>query len=688
MKKDRFLILLATLLIAAMMPSCSGVPTDDEFGGDSEQEASDGGDTEEDTSAEADSEDEDLELEDDTKVAKELNEDKLLDEDPVEESNSGSSSSDGKTAAKDEDPIADNSVVSSNESSVGASDNNEASSSSGGIAQISNIRFEANEGAGSIIIEGSKPLEFSSRNNESSNQYIIEIQNAKLPKDLTRPFITKDFQSQIGSIDAYQNPGSDSVNVVIQLRSGAGQPSSHSEGSSIIVVPSGNGSSALAGNSENSDVNILSSRNLDDFLSANLKFYGKKISIEVQDIDVRSAINLIAEETGANLVMSDSVTGKLAIKLKDVPWDQALALILRTKKLGYTRQGNVLRISPMSEIKQEEEDTLKMAESRRKVEPLKVQMIPINYAKISELQGQLKPVMSDRGSIVADSRTNSIIVTDTEEILDRAKKIISSLDLAPAQVLIEGKLVEARENFNKRVGINWGLSGMPVTLGDGANGPMNLTPNLNIRPSGVNSGSLGFSLTMGTLDVLGDINAVLSLEENEENVRVISSPRIVTLHNEQASITQSASVPVLASVNMKDGTKSYKDLNLKMDLRVTPEIANNGVVQLKVDITREFLGSVRDDGSAGSHHRTASTKVMVKSGQTAVIGGIYQNDSSQLEGGVPWLKEIPIIGFLFRGRSYHKDKTELLLFLTPRVLSQAGAPVMAKDLGEAPTSKE
>ena len=480
------------------------------------------------------------------------------------------------------------------------------------------------------------------------------------------------------------------------MREGEGEPTSQSDGNTIIIIPpSAIHDAAKVVNSENqSDVfategpsgGILSSKNLEQFLSGNMKYYGKKISIEMRDIEVRNAINLIAEESGANLIMSEGVTGNLALKLRSVPWDQALVLILKAKKLGYTRQGNVLRISPMTEIKQEEEDAMKLVDTRRKIEPLKVQMIPINYAKISDLQGQIKTVITDRGNIVADSRTNSLIITETEEFLDRAKKIISSLDVAPAQVLIEGKLVEARESFNKRLGIHWDVSGAPISLGNGPNGPINMTPNLNIRPGKLTGGSLGFNLSLGTLDILGDLNAVLALEEEEENVRVISSPRIVTLHNEEASITQTATVPVVVSENTKDGAKTYKDLDLKMDLKVVPEIANNGVVQLKVDISRQFLGAIRSDGSAGSHTRSAKTKVMVKSGQTAVIGGIYQNDSSQLDSGVPFLKDIPFIGFFFRNGNFHKDKTELLLFLTPRILSQAGSTMVSQDVG-SPSSE-
>lgn len=727
-----FLRKFILICLYAFILSCAGKPVDDEgdisldeaelSSSDGSELSDSGGDNN--ASAEASDDPENLEkdLENEQKVA--AGGDPLLDEDPLLEENkkdqvtkdpqldssNQAQSVDQATpppvvAEETKDPLletppAESTPAISNapkESDFNTSSNSATSDltpTQSSTTEISNIRFEGNEGGGSVVIDGNQPLDYSSRFNSQSHQYIIEIRNAKLPNQLKRPFITKDFQSSVGSIDAFQDPNGEVVKVVVQLREGASEPAIHAEGKSIIVVPAGGGggggtssdptkmaAAEEEGVSDSSFANdtsamngILNSNNLSQFLSGNMKYYGKKISIEVKDIEVRNAINLIAEYSGANLVMSEGVTGSLALKLKNVPWDQALILILKAKKLGYTRQGNVLRISPLSEIKQEEEDAMKLAESRRKIEPLKVQMIPINFSKISDLQGQIKSIITDRGSIVADTRTNALIITETEEVLDRAKKIISSLDIAPAQVLIEGKLVEARESFDRKIGINWDIVGQPRSVGDA-----NMTPTLNIHPTQLGSASLGFNVTLGTLDVLGDLTSILNLEEKEENVKVISSPRIVTLHNEQASITQSATIAALVSQGAVPGlgtTKTYKDLTMKMELNVTPEVANNGVVQLKVDITREFLGAIRDDGTASPHSRSAKTKVMVKSGQTAVIGGIYQNDGSQLETGVPFLKDIPIIGFLFRGRTFHKDKTELLLFLTPRVLSQAGSSNM------------
>lgn len=588
---------------------------------------------------------------------------------------------------------------------------NAANSMKSGVGEksvIKNIRYEENDGGGTVIIEADAPMTYTTRFNDQTKQFVVEVENTKLPKSLKRPYNTRDFNSSVGSIDSYQSPGSDVARIVIQMRDGASEPTVQQEGNSILVV-TGTKGMPLAENNESTDINaeggdsgtniddedsapqiskrgILSANNLQEFLSSNMKFYGKKISIEVKDIPIRDAINLLAEESGANLVLSESVSGSLSLKLRKVPWDQALIMILRAKKLAYTRQGNILRITAMSEIKAEEEEALKFAESKRKADPLVIQMIPVNYAKIGDLQAQIASLSSERGKVVADSRTSAIIVTDTEEVIERIKKMVASLDIPPAQVLIEGKIVEARETFEKKVGIQWDMYGSENTIGNNANGPSTLTPALSVSP-GINRGtSLGFTLRIGNLDVLGDLNAMLSLEEREDNVKIISSPRIVTLHNEKASIVQSSQIPIITSTDsadLKTRTRNATFKNIRMNLDVTPQVANNGNVILDVNVQREFLGAIVDEdtGAAPIHNREAKTKVMVKNGQTAVIGGIYQNDASNNEAGVPFLKDIPIIGFFFRSDNYRKDKTELLLFLTPRILSQIGATqVSGKEL--------
>jgi type IV pilus assembly protein PilQ len=601
--------------------------------------------------------------------------------------------------ATNEIPPPDDFVQKNNSSSNSAA--NSMKSGVGEKSVIKNIRYEENDGGGTVIIEADAPMTYTTRFNDQTKQFVVEVENTKLPKNLKRPYNTRDFNSSVGSVDAYQSPGSDVARVVVQMRDGATEPSVQQEGNSILVVTGSKGMPLADSGDLSTDINadgggdmggggddddstpqisrrgILSANSLQEFMSSNMKFYGKKISIEVKDIPIRDAINLLAEESGANLVLSESVSGSLSLKLRKVPWDQALIMILRAKKLAYTRQGNILRITAMSEIKAEEEEAMKFAESKRKADPLVIQMIPVNYAKIGELQGQIASLSSERGKVVSDSRTSAIIVTDTEEVIERIKKMVSSLDIPPAQVLIEGKIVEARETFEKKVGIQWDMYGTENTIGNNANGPSTLTPSLSISP-GINKGtSLGFQLRIGNLDVLGDLNAMLSLEEREDNVKIISSPRIVTLHNEKASIVQSSQIPIITSsesADLKTRSRNATFKNIKMNLDVTPQVANNGNVILDVNVQREFLGAIVDEdtGAAPIHSREAKTKVMVRNGQTAVIGGIYQNDASNNEAGVPFLKDIPILGFFFRSDNYRKDKTELLLFLTPRILSQIG----------------
>ncbi len=586
-----------------------------------------------------------------------------------------------------------------------------------GSTKIQNIRFEGADGAGTVVIESTQPVTYTSRFNNQTQQYIIELSGVTLPDSLKRPYTTKDFKSDVGSIDAYQNPGSDVVKIVVQLREGAQEPTIQQEGNKILVIAGGNINSETEelsandydlSNSNEADASdsgaeslesgkgILSSANLQEFLSSNMKFYGKKISLEVKDISVRDAINLIAEESGANLVMTDSVNGNLSLKLRKVPWDQALVMVLRAKKLGYTRQGNVLRITDISEIKQEEDDAYKFAESKRKIDPLIVQMIPINYAKIDELKTQVSTVLSERGKVVADSRTSAMIITDTEEVLDRVKKMISGLDIPPAQILIEGKIVEANESFEKSVGIQWGTSGQDKFLAKGNKGPINLTPTLSMKPGIKTSASMGIGLKIGNLNLLGDLNSLIALEEREDNVKVISSPRIMTLHNVKASIVQGSQIPIIVggavtnNANLNTRTRDVVYKTLQMHLNVTPQVANNGNVIMNVEMKRDFPGAVSDDesGAAPIFSREAQTTVMVQSGQTAVIGGIYQNDARSGEGGVPWLKDIPVLGFLFRNENQSKNKTELLLFLTPRVLKSAEDQKISEDNTNSGTQYE
>ncbi|MFV8256156.1 type IV pilus secretin PilQ [Bdellovibrio bacteriovorus] len=550
---------------------------------------------------------------------------------------------------------------------------------SGAPANITDLKFRANETGGTVIVQGDRPLTYTTRTNPDLRQFIIEVDNANLPDRLKRSLNTKDIKGSVGAIDAYQNPGSATARFVIQMREGVGEPMVQQEGNSLLIVASG---SAPAEAMEVTDVstamednNILPSQNLTEFLAGNTKFYGKKISIETSNMDIRDALNFITEESGVNMVISEDVKGAVSLKLRQVPWDQALVVIMKAKKLGYTRQGNVLRIAPLQDLKAEEDDATKLAQARKNLEPLKVRMFPVSYAKVDELEKKIKDFLGDRGRVVGDVRTNALVVTDIEENLERAARLIASLDTQPAQVSIEGKIVEAKESFTRNIGVNWSATGAPIKLGSTARGPVNMNPSFNVNQSAAgSSGALNFNLNVGTLDIFGTLSAALALNESEEQVKIISAPRIMTLSNEKADINQTTEVPVRQVTQNGTATQEtfqFKPLTLKLE--VTPQVTADGSVIMKVLVNRQFRGA--DVSSAGQgafavNSREANTRVLVKNGQTAVIGGIYQSDATDGEVGVPWFRELPFVSYLFKTKNISKEKSELLIFLTPRIMGQ------------------
>ncbi|WP_246845355.1 type IV pilus secretin PilQ [Bdellovibrio sp. NC01] len=555
----------------------------------------------------------------------------------------------------------------------------------GSPANITDLKFKANETGGTVIVQGDRPLTFTTRANPDLHQYIVEVDNAILPEKLKRSLNTRDIKGAVGAIDAYQNPGSTTARFVIQMREGSSEPAVQSEGNSLLIVASGAGAPSpetLAATEETTESKILPSQNLTEFLAGNSQFYGKKISIETNSMDIRDALNFITEESGVNMVLSDEVKGNVSLKLRQVPWDQALVVIMRARKLGYTRQGNVLRIAPLADLKAEEDDANKLAVARKNLEPLKVRMFPISYAKVDELEKKIKDFLGDRGKVVGDLRTNALVVTDIEDNLDRIAKLITSLDTQPQQVLIEGKIVEAQEDFARDIGVSWSASGSTVKLGNGSRGPVNMTPKFGVNPGkGTGGTNFNFGLDIGTLDVFGSISAALALSESENKVKVLASPRIFTMSNEKADINQTTEVPVKqVTVNGTSNQTSFQFKPLTLKLEVTPQVTSDGSVIMKVSVNRQFQGAVVDAqlGSFQVNSREANTRVLVKNGQTAVIGGIYQNDIQDGETGVPWFREVPVVGWLFKTKTIRKTKSELLIFLTPRIMGQVDS--VSKDI--------
>ncbi|MGE0632394.1 MAG: type IV pilus secretin PilQ, partial [Pseudobdellovibrionaceae bacterium] len=530
-------------------------------------------------------------------------------------------------------------------------------------------------------------MTFTTRQNAANNQFIIEIPDSHLPDSLKRPFNTKDFNGDIGSIDAYQNANSNITRIVVQLRPGAIEPTISQEGTSLLVMTQKPTTTAETSEVASEPVSenvaleeqtqkteneiaadqILSSRSLEAYLTNNQQFYGSPISIEMDDLELKQALKFIAEESGLNMVIDSGVGGAVSLKLRQVPWDQALVVILKSRQLGYVRQGNILRIATLADLQKEEKAVIDSTAARQTLAPLVVRLIPVSYAKVDDMEKQVKNFLTEkRGQVVADARTGSLVITDTDENIKRIEQVVKSLDIAPPQVLIEGKIVEASESFSREFGVNWGFNGRAQRVGDMGGRAINMRPSLGVNNSSTIAGrNLNAGFTLGTLDIFGDLSAALSLSENEQKVKVLSSPRIVALHNQQASIEQRTQLPITQATNVSGVVTTgvtYKDVTL--NLKVTPQITADNSVIMALNVVREFASAKDPTNNFSVNSRNASTTVIVRNGQTAVIGGIYQDDSTNSEDGVPWLRKIPILGGLFAATTTTNNKAELLIFLT------------------------
>jgi type IV pilus assembly protein PilQ len=578
-------------------------------------------------------------------------------------------------------------------------------------ATIDSVSYKANQNGGTVEITSNRPLKYTTRLNKDTNQLMVEVENSVLPKKLKRSLNTKDMASPIGSVDMYQKAGSNISRFVVQLRPGAVEPLVQPEGNAILIVggmPAGqamanstnNGSeqdmqnSSIDGqtmlsrpNTEITDLNspgIMSSDDLEDFLISNNKFYGKKISIETNGMDLKEALRFLGEEGGINMILDDGVDGKVSLKLRNVPWDQAFILILKSKKLAFKRQGNVIRVARLDDIKRDEDEAIARLEARKSKVPFIVKRFFIGYADITELEKKISqflttaqeaatatlpngqpapPVKEILGKVLSDKRTNSLIVTDTEDNMVKIEKLIRALDTQPMQVLIEGKVVEAKEEFTRGLGIFW--SSVPPSTS--SNVKVGIKPALD---AGFNV--LDSTVTWGSLDILGSLTAQLQLGERTDKVKVLSSPRISVLSNEKATISQTAGILIPTVTNSvgsgtsgTTSTTSFTVAQVGVTLDVTPQVSNEGTVKMDLNIQRSFLARV---DSQAPDVRNATTKVIVKSGQTAVIGGIFESEVRNGQSGVPGLQDVPIIGRLFKGDRDAKSKNELVIFVTPNIL--------------------
>ena len=404
------------------------------------------------------------------------------------------------------------------------------------------------------------------------------------------------------------------------------------------------------------------------------KYKGQKISLDFQDADIGPIFRLLADISGYNFVIDPTVKGKITLKLMNVPWDQALDIILQTFGLGKSVEGNIVWIAPVSMFAKMSDEKTKAKDVEEKAEELMQEIIRINYATSSEISGAIDKgkLLSSRGAVTIDNRMNTLIIKDTQKSINKIKELVKIMDVAKSQVMIEAKIVEVGSNYSESMGIRWGgnLGSASPRVGFGNidinSGTFSVnTPIVTAGSATTNAGGV-LGLSLGSASTV-QVNLSLSALESVGKSRRLSNPKIMTMDNEAATIQQGVSIPV--QTVSAEGTKT-EYVNATLSLGVTPRITPDGYVQLKINATNNALGILTPQGYA-IETKSVNTQALVKNGDTLVIGGIYTTNTSEGEEGIPLLRSIPLLGWLFKTKTQTgPNVTELLIFITPTIVTK------------------
>lgn len=413
-------------------------------------------------------------------------------------------------------------------------------------------------------------------------------------------------------------------------------------------------------------------------------YTGRRISLDFKDVEIADVLRLIAEVSDLNVIAGDEVKGQVTIRLTDVPWDQALDVILLTKGLGFVLVGNVLRIAPQEVLKAEEAARLEERRAKEKLEDLVVKILPVNYASVSEVEGMVKKLLTSRGSVNIDKRTNTLILKDIPSVVDEAVALTKAIDTPTPQVLIDSKIVEAKLDFLRDLGAQWGVGSNPedadgdfsddFTIGDEtiltrgtSSFPFQQANNVVVQNPITSTANGILNLGGWILNERLNLSLRLAAAESEGEGKVISSPRVVTLDNREAKIEQGVSIPFQTFEN---GDAQLEFIDAVLSLLVTPHITADRSIIMKITVTRNApdFAVPTPTGSPAIAKNEARTETLVKNGQTLVLGGIYTIDRSESQTRVPFLYRLPIIGVAFKEDKVTDKRRELLIFVTPRIV--------------------
>lgn len=594
-----------------------------------------------------------------------------------------------------------------------------------GRVNVRNIRFERQSDGDHVIVEVEGAPRYS-HFSPSDTRGVLELADAVLPTALSRTLDVSAFGGKVRAISIYRREGATMIDVdhavgvsgtVLQHESTIHYVFSEQPLSSMQtgVAPDGQVarqiqklSSPEAKLFENAAEEWSSDPDVARAFLPNTtpmqqqqRFTGRRIDLDLKEADIHDVFRTLAKVGRVNIVAADDVSGNVTITMRNVPWDQALDTILQAKKLGMVRRGNIIRVANMADLNKERELALERRKAELQLAPIETRLVPVSYAQANDMQKRAADLLSPRGTIAVDERTNVLIIRDVAGNLNQIEELIRALDTQTPQVLIEARIVEATSRFQRDVGIQWGgdlvfgpgtgnETGLvfPSSIGvvGGASdqntptaglspiAPSIPNPNFAVNlPATVGTGAGGaLGLTFGSIDNTVNLNVRISAAEATGMLRIVSSPRILTLDNAEARITQGTLIP-FSQISAQGVQTVFQEA--KLQLLVTPHVTADGSVSMHVKINRDEpdFNQTSARGDPTILKREAETELLVRDGHTAVIGGIYTRNTGRNLDQVPLLGDIPVLGVLFQRRRSSDTRSELVIFLTPRIVNRAEA---------------
>lgn len=540
-----------------------------------------------------------------------------------------------------------------------------------GARAIEDIDFRrGTKGEGRLIINLSNPgIPVDVK--EEGGKLLVDFINSSLPETLRHRLDVTDFATPVKTIDSFEN----GKNV------------------RIVLTPIDNNFEHLAYQSDELftlEVKPIAREELEKRKKEKFGYTGERLSLNFQDIEVRSVLQLIADFTGLNVVVSDTVTGKLTLRLKNVPWDQALDIILTSKGLDKRKSGNVLLIAPTEEIATREKLELEAQQQVQELSPLRSEFMRINYAKAAEFAALLSGaegaggrLLSERGKVSVDVRTNTLLIQETSEKLSEIRALLTRLDIPVRQVLIESRIVIANDDFNTELGVRFGAtrdtrataldqgtisSGRLPAITDIVNAdPIQLNDRMNVNLNTNNTPFGSFALALAKLPIGTLLELELSALQEEGRGEVVSTPRVITANQKEAFIEQGVEIPYQEATSSGATSIAYKKAVLS--LTVTPQITPDDRIIMDLVVKNDTVGEIFN-GIPSVDTRELSTQVLIDNGETIVLGGIFQQSKRDEVDKIPFFGDLPGIGRLFKRTIEEDDKAELLIFVTPKILKE------------------